>query len=189
MKKRHLSKNEILAKMREVGKLTKGSYNTPFTAMATLCNYVLWKEEGFGQKRLAEYNNRVSEYEYDLDGNKITIQQLSERLMSKADFTIEYLPWTETDITATKNSFMYQMEKRVIDANNTINEMSTRYLLIHFNVLMDNGYGKTRLVRNKDDLNRYLANAYTDDGTRIMEFRKELIDKVGICIEMPDVYG
>ena len=50
---------------------------------------------------------------------------------------------------------------------------------------MDMGYGKKRLERNKDLINENLRNIHTDDGTRIMDLRKELIEKAGIEIEMP----
>lgn len=51
---------------------------------------------------------------------------------------------------------------------------------------MDMGYGKKRLERNKDFINDNLRNIQTDDGTRIMELRKELIEQAGIFIEMPN---
>ena len=50
---------------------------------------------------------------------------------------------------------------------------------------MDMGYGKKRLERNKDLINHNLGNIHTENGTRIMELRQELIDKAGIFVEMP----
>ena len=73
-----------------------------------------------------------------------------------------------------------------MEANNTINEMSTRYLLIHFNVLMDMGYGKTRLERNKDAINKWLTTLTEADGVGVMDLHKELAEDAGIYVEMPN---
>lgn len=184
--KRHLSKNEILAKMKEVQKLKNSSDKTPFTGMSTLCNYVLWKKEGWYQKKLGEYNEKVLAYWEQLYTGEIELQTLSDRLWDKADFKIEFVPYTEKDIvTKKKNSFLYEMEKRVIDANNTINEVSARHFTIHFNVLMDMGYGKKRLERNKDYLNGMLGVISSASDQRIMDLHRELYEEAGIYIEMP----
>ena len=185
MKKRQLTKNEILSRIKQVKLMTINSYRAPFTAMSVLCNYILWTEEKWGQTKLARYNQQVADYESKLDKEEIDIQGLSKRLMDKAEFTVEHVAWTEKDIKARKKSFMYEMEKMTLESENKINELSSRYLLINFNVLMDEGYGKKRLDRFKNYLNTYFENIYTDDGTHIMEFRQKLIDEVGIFIEMP----
>ena len=185
MGKRHMTKDQILASMRTVKKMTLCGDRGSFTGMATLCNYILWKEEKWYQKKLVEYNAAVAVYDQKLDSGEVTLEQLTERLWNKADFKVQYEKQTEKDIQARKNSFLYEMEKRLIESNNTINEIATRYFLMHFNVLMDMGYGKKRLVRNSDYINHYLGNVVTKDGSRIMDLHRELIDKAGIYVEMP----
>lgn len=185
---RHLRKNEILARMKEVSKLKNSSDKTPFTGMATICNYVLWKKDKWYQKQLAEYNALVLGYEQKLGSGGVTLEQLQERLLKKAEIKIDHVPYTEKDITVSqKKSFMYEMEKRVVEAKNVINEMSARYFLIHFNALMDMGYGKKRLERNRDWINEQLAEVTTVDDHRIMDLHRELHEEAGIYIEMPKV--
>ena len=186
MKRRPLTKNEILAKTKQLQMLKQSSYRSPFTGMSVLCNYTLWHDEKWYQKKLGEYNNAVAEYDRKLDAEETTLEEMSKRLWDKAEFTVEWVEFSEKDITVSKkDKFMYSVEKQIIGYNNVINQMSTRYFLIHFNVLMDMGYGKKRLERNKDLINDNLRNIHTDDGTRIMDLRKELIEKAGIEIEMP----
>ena len=50
MKRKPLTKDEILAITKEAQILKKSSSRSPFTGMATLCNYVLWKDEKWYQK-------------------------------------------------------------------------------------------------------------------------------------------
>ena len=186
MKRKHLTKDQILAIAREAQLLKNSSIRSPFTGMATLCNYVLWKDEKWYQKKLAAYNQAVAEYDQRLDAGEVTLKELSDRLWNKTDFTVEYTEYTEKDIHVNpKFKFLYEMEKNTIECNNTINEMSTRYLLIHFNVLMDLGYGKIRLERNKDYVNARLRTVTVVKGERIMDLHRELVDGAGIYIEMP----
>ncbi len=72
-----------------------------------------------------------------------------------------------------------------MEAEDEINRCSQKYLLIHFNVLMDMGYGKKRLVRVKDAMNLKLKDVGDPMGKGAMEMRQELMDGVGIVIEMP----
>lgn len=188
-KQKHLTKNELLRRVKNLQDLKRNTSRAPFTGMATLCNYVLWKEEKWYQKKLAEYNQRVAEYDRRLDDGEITIFSLRRRLKKCADFDVDYAPYTYADITVPKkkNSFLYQMEKQIVDANNEINDWSVRYILIHYNVLIDMGYGYKRLNRNKDQLNRWLGVGSQDEGMRIMDLHRELIEGVGIYIEMPKI--
>jgi hypothetical protein len=186
MKRKHLTKDELLSMTKEIQTLKKSSNRSPFTGMATLCNYVLWKDEKWYQKKLVAYNQAVAEYDQRLDAEEVTIKDMSDRLWNKADFTVEYVEFTEKDIRVSpKNKFFYAMEKHRIECDNTINEMSTRYMLIHFNVLMDMGYGKKRLERNKDYINARLQTVTVVEGEKIMDLHRELIEGAGIEIEMP----
>ena len=172
--------------VQETKKLTASSESTAFTGIATLCNYVLWHDEKWSQNKLIEYHTAVTEYDRKFYDGEITIEQMSKRLWDKAGFTIEYVPQAEED-TYLKNKFFRDMEQRTIKAGNIINEMSQQYLLIYFNVLMDSGYGKKRLNRVKDNLNKWLDITSKDTGKKIMDLHRELVDKVGIYVEMPDI--
>lgn len=186
MAKKHLTKNEILARVKKVRDLKNHADKALFTGMATLCNYVLWKDEGWYQKKLADYNQRVAEYDRQLDSEEISLEIISNRLMEKAGFTVEYVPYTYDGIAVSKKSgFLYEMEKEIVDSDNNINALSVRYTLIHYQVLMDMGYGEKRLNRNRDFVNARLARINVEDGSRFADLHRELLDGAGIYIEMP----
>lgn len=180
--KKHLTRAELLQQLKHTANVRKKASSAPFTGMAILCNYILWNEEGYGQKRLAEYNRRVAEY-YISDPD---IRKLSDRLMEKADFSVDVAYHDETDNRYRKTQkYRRDMQQKLMDAEDEINRCSQKYLLIHFNVLMDMGYAKKRLTRVKDALNKKLAEVSDPMGDSAMRMRQELIDKVGIIIEMP----
>lgn len=185
-KKRHMTKNEILRAYNELLIMRKNADKAPFTSMATLCNYILWKDEKWYQKKLADYNQRIADCDRMLDDGVLTLEGINEKLFEKAEFKVDYVPFTYADIKVSeKMGLLYKMEKEIIDNNNTINEMSVRYFLLHYWVLMQMGYGKTRLERNKDYINKRLGEINRDDKYRIMDLHRELLNSAGIYIEMP----
>lgn len=179
---KHLTRDELLQKLKHTANLRRKAAGAPFTGMAILGNYVLWKTEGWYQKRLADYNGRVQHY-YDSDPD---IRELSNRLFEKSEFTVE-VEYHKAQNNRYKKSHRYRhdMEQKLMDAEDEINRCSQKYLLIHFNVLMDMGYGKKRLIRVKDAMNRKLKETGDPMGKDVMALRQELMDGVGIIIEMP----
>lgn len=179
---KHLTKTEILEQLKYTANIRKKASGAPFTGMAILGNYILWKTEGWYQKHLAEYNERVKEY-YDMD---IDIKALSKRLYDAADFAVE-VKYHKVQDNQCKKSQRYRqiMEQKLMDAEDEINRCSQKYLLIHFNALMDMGYGKKRLNRVKDAMNKKLNDIEDPMGEDAMKMRQELIDEMGIYIEMP----
>ena len=179
---KHLKKDELLRQLKHTADVRKRASGASFTGMAILGNYVLWKTEGWYQKRLVEYNQRVRHY-YDSDPD---IKALSDRLFEKSEFTVEVQYHQEKDNQYKKSRrYRHDMEKKLMDAEDEINRCSQKYLLIHFNVLIDMGYGKKRLNRVKDAMNRKLTEVSDPMGEGAMEMRQELIYGVGIVIEMP----
>lgn len=185
MKRKQMSKAEILMNLYETKKLQKKAVSAPFTGMSVLCNHVLWKKEHMSQTKITEYNQLIAEYEEKLEEGTVTREELEERLWNKAEFDIKNYSMSSEDIekATQKKNFINQLAKIQIESFNIINEMSTRHLVIHFNVLMDMGYGKVRLTRVKDGLKEYLDHMKEKD---VMEMRRELFDRFGIYIEMPN---
>lgn len=179
---RHLTRDELLQQLKHTANVRRKAASAPFTGMAILGNYVLWKTEGWRQKRLAEYNERVRYY-YNSDPD---IKVLSDRLFEKSEFTVEVRYHQEQDNRYKKSHrYHHDMEKKLMDAEDEINRCSQKYLLIHFNVLMDMGYGRKRLIRVKDAMNQMLEDIGDPMGKDAMVLRQELMDGVGIIIEMP----
>lgn len=82
------------------------------------------------------------------------------------------------------NSLKDRLNAELIRSNNIINQYARRHLTVHFNALIDLGYGKKRLERNRDQMNDYLKRIDREE-LHIMQMHKELLDGVGIYIEMP----
>ena len=179
---KHLTKVELLQQLKHTANVRRKASSAPFTGMAILGNYILWKTEGWYQKRLAEYNERVREY-YDMD---IDIKVLSNRLYKAAEFNVEVEYHKAQDNQYKKSRrYRHSMEQKLMEAEDEINLCSQKYQLIHFNVLIDMGYGKKRLNRVKDAMNRKLEEVSNPMGKGAMEMRQELMDGVGVIIEMP----
>ena len=89
MKRRQMTKEELLRYAKESKRLDLVADRAPFTGMAVLCNYNLWKQDRWGQKRLQEYNRQVAAYELQLNTELASLSLLSNRLMRKAEFEIE----------------------------------------------------------------------------------------------------
>ena len=179
---KHLTKNELLWQLKHTADVRKRASASSFTMMAILGNYVLWKTESWYQKRLVEYNERVRTY-YEKDPD---LEALSRRLNDTAGFTIEVQYHQPHDNCYKKTKkYRHDMEQKLMEAEDRINRCSQKYLLIHFSVLMDMGYGKKRLNRVKDAMNRKLTEISDPMGKGAMEMRQELMDGVGIIIEMP----
>ena len=185
---RHLTKNELLAKCKRLQEAKHYANRSPFTGMATLCNWVLWKEEKWYPKKLGEYNRRVAEYDSRIEDGEITLEEIRKRLDEKAGFNVDAVEFSYDKIKISKkNKFLYQIEKGLVDADNTINEISVRYMLCHFATLMDMGYGNKRLNRNKDWVNEWLMKATEpgEHGDKILTLRRKLFEEAGVYIEMP----
>jgi hypothetical protein len=184
---RHLSKDEIIRMMKDSRVEKLASHRSPFTGMCTLCCWVLWKTEGWGQERLARYYQAEQEYEGRIEQGEVSTEELSSRLMDKAGWTVEYHRFTEADIgVSKKNKFLYGLAKRQIEDNNRINQLSTQYLLSHYNVLMDMGFGKKRLDRNCEAVTKYLKMIENGEA-KVMQMHRELEEKLGIIVQMPDL--
>lgn len=186
---KHMTKDELLRSCRELSELKRTSNRAPWTAMSTLCNWLLWKEEHWYRKKLVEYNQRVMEYDRKLDDGELELKNLQKRLNLVGGFEIGYVPETYAEIKVPKSKgFRYELERRRVDANNNINDWSIRYLVIHFNVLMDMGYGYKRLNRVYKSVELRIGEHVKSD-VGVMAMHRELINGLGIYIEMPKKRG
>lgn len=186
MGKRHLKKEEILAKIKHTQKLKNTGYKAAFTGMATIGNYILWKEYGFTQEELADYNLRADNYESRLTNEELSLEELSDRIIEIGGFPVRDVTEDYRPQTKKIKSFAEEIKKELQEADNQIIQMSTRYMTIHFNVLIDIGFSKEELNKNKDLINEKLATLPTSTGMRIMDLHKELIKEAGIFIEKPN---
>lgn len=185
MGKRHLTPKEIMAQCKAVARERRMCERSPWTAMGIITGYALMTSEGFkGQrlKRIADYvENREKEYQ----SGKVTIEEMTKRLMDKAGWSITYEPYTEADIKSKKGSYQYWLDKRQIDPQNAINRSATRYLLFMYAALMDEyGYSKERLTRVQKEIDKHLLD-YQQDKVSVNQWKKALLEDAGIYYEAP----
>lgn len=184
-KRRHLTPKEIMAQCKAVARESRMADRTPWTAMGIMCAYVIMKVEGFKGQRILKIANRINEMEEKWSAGDIDLKDVSKRLYDKAEWTIEYKEYTEEDITAKKGSYQYWLDSVQIGPQNTINKQATRYMLFFFNALIDEyGFGKERLTRVEEYMNKLLLD-YQTDKTTVHSWKKALFDEAGVVMEMP----
>ena len=185
MGKRHLTPQEIIRQCNMVARESRMADRTPWTAMGIMCAYVIMRKEGFKGQRILRITNRINEMEEQWSNGKVDMKEISQRLMDKADWTIEHQKYTEADIHAKKGSYRYWIDQKQIAPQNTINEQATRYMLFFFTALMDEyGFGKDRLTRVQDYMNELLLE-YQQDKTTVHSWKKALFEEAGVVMEMP----
>ena len=185
MGKRHLTPQEIIRQCNMVARESRMADRTPWTAMGIMCAYVIMRKEGFKGQRILRITNRINEMEEQWSNGKVDMKEISQRLMDKADWTIEHQKYTEADIHAKKGSYQYWIDKKQIAPQNTINEQATRYMLFFFTAPMDEyGLGKDRLTRVQDYMNELLLE-YQQDKTTVHSWKKALFEEAGVVMEMP----
>lgn len=185
MGRRHLTPKEIIAQCKAVARETRMSDRSPWSAMSIMLSYVIMKREGFKGQRILRLTTRVNEMEMQWQKGEIDLKEISQRLMDKADWSIEYVAYTDNDIRAKKGSYQYWIDQKQIPAQNAINEQATRYMLFFFTALMEEyGFGKERLTRVQDYMNELLE-MYQQDKTTVHEWKKALLEEAGVVIEMP----
>lgn len=185
MGRRHLTPQEIIAQCKTVARESRMADRTPWSAMSIMCSYVIMKSEGFKGQRIFNITSCINELETKWISGELDLKEFSNKLMEKADWTIEHQRYEESDIKAKKGSYQYWIDKKQISPQNTINEQATRYMLFFFNVLIDNyGFGKERLTRVKDYINDLLEE-YRHDRTSVQNWKKSLFEEAGVVMEMP----
>ena len=185
MGKRHLTRNEILARCNAVARERRLCDRSPWTAMSIICSYAAMKSEGFKGQRLQKIVTRVNELQSEYDAGRVDLEEISKKLYDRAEWTITHEKYTKADITAKKGSFDYWLDEKQIDPQNAINEQATRYMLFFFTELIEiYGFGKERLTRIQEKINEMLQ-LYQQDKVTVRQWKKELLDDAGIYFENP----
>lgn len=185
MGKRHLTRNEILARCNAVARERRLCDRSPWTAMSIICSYAAMKSEGFKGQRLQKIVTRVNELQSEYDAGRVDLEEISKKLYDRAEWTITHEKYTKADITAKKGSFDYWLDEKQIDPQNAINEQATRYMLFFFTALIEiYGFGKERLKRIQEKINEMLQ-LYQQDKVTVRQWKKELLDDAGIYFENP----
>lgn len=185
MRRRHLTRNEIIKQCNMIARERRMANRTPWTAMGIMCSYVLLKNEGFKAQRILKVTDKIREFEEQWEKGELILEEVSKELYNKAEWTVEYVKYEKSDITAKKGTYQYFIDERQLEPQNTINEQSTRYMLFFFKALSElYGYGKDRLTRVEQAL-LDLMEDYRQDKTSIKHWKKKLYEEAGVIFEMP----
>lgn len=185
MGRRHLTPAEIKEQCKRIARESRMAERSPWTAMGIICAYILLKTEGFKAGRIVKVCRKIEEYEEQYRAGTLQVDDMSQRLYDKADWTIESKDYTEADITARKGSYQYWLDQKQLDPQNRINRQATRYMIFMFSALMDEyGYGKARLTRVQEEINKLLLE-YQQNKTTVNEWKKTLREETGIVFENP----
>lgn len=185
MKRRHLTPQELKERLKHAAKQSRMATRTPWTAMGVLTGFALYKSEGFKGQRILKITDAVAEYERRWIDGEITIDDCNARLKEKTGWDVNVTPYTDEDLKSKKGSCRYLLEKTEMEAKNTINMQSARYMVWLFNALMDEyGYGKDRLTRVEEYMLK-LIDDYTFSRTTVDAWRKVLRDDLGLVFEQP----
>lgn len=185
MGKRHLTPREIMAQCKAVARETRMCERSPWTAVGIICAYTLLKSEGFKAQRIVKVTSKIDEMDKQFDNGEITLEELKQRLMDKAEWSIECKEYTEEDIKVKKGTYQYWITQKQIEPQNVINSQATKYLLFMYNTLIDEfGYGKDRLTRVQEKMNELFID-YQKDKTTVSGMCQTLLDETGIVFELP----
>lgn len=185
MGKRHLEPWEIMRQCKRVARERRMCDRTPWTAAGIICGYTLLKSEGFKGKRISSVTNKINEMEADFDAGKIDIEKMRDDLDKKYGLYIWFDNETIKDLNVKKGSYAYWISERQIDPQNSINQITARYMIFFYTVLANEyGYGESRLTRVYDYSQKLLVD-YADGKTELSDWRKELLEDAGVVFENP----
>lgn len=184
-KRRHLTPQQICAQCNAIAREKRMADRSPWSAMSIVCPYVIMKCEGFKGQRILRIVNKITEMEEQWSNGELKLEEVSQRLKDKTDWTIECKQWTEADITAKKGSYQYWIDKVQLEPQNRINQHAARYMIFFFAALIDEyGFGKERLTKVEEYMNKLLLD-YQQDKTTVREWKAALYEEAGVVIEMP----
>lgn len=182
-KRRPLSKNEILQTVKYAEESRRAVWAIPFTVISILCNYTLWKTEGWGRDRLVRYHELVNKYNQMLYDGDVTVDELRQRVEEKGGFPVK-AEHIDTKNIRMGNRFLREMTRSVINSENAIYEQAAQHLLEHYAALIDLGFGRKRLARIKEALNGLLEKAGSGE-LKVTDLQQEMLDKLQMEFESP----
>lgn len=183
--RRHLTPQEIIAQCNGVAREIRMKDRTPWTAMGIICGYTLLKSEGFKGQRIFNVTQKIDEYENLYHEGKLDLEEERQWLKSVTGWELEWRNYTEEDIVWKKGTYLHWIDEKQLQPQNDINTMALRYMIFFFKALNElYGYGEGRLNRVELAMRNFL-NAYLEDKTSVLTWRKTLFAEAGVVFENP----
>ena len=178
-KQKHMTKDELLFHLRGMSRMNLYGVGVAYRNSAVLTNHILWKSEKFKTDQFVKFNELVNKKFNDDE----SLDEINKRLKRKANFTVSFSECTLDDIPRTGNKAIDTIRVGMIDIDNEVNDMTRKYILYAYDSLMDMGFGKTRLTRIKQKISEEITFIETET---IEFYQKELMEEIGLLIELPD---
>lgn len=170
--KRHLTKEEILFRMRQKKVATESAKHTTPMVISTMALYTLSKIEKFSSNELVKFQSYMIEHIND------DIEEANVLIERKASWRIELENDESMRMKKTGNKFWDDLNQNINDLDYSIYAYAQMYITIMMKYLIVNkGYGKKRLTRVKDELNKMLSE---ENYCNISDMRQYLLSHDGI---------
>lgn len=187
MGKRHLTPQEIIAQCKRAARMNQKSVETSLHAMGIIFGYTLMKSEGFNGNKLSKLAKLIDDTYEKLWSGETTLEELSDRLMEKAGWTIQRETYTEENIKARNGKYEYWLAKSMLSGANSIDYESVKYMISMYNVLIDEfGYGQRRLTRVREAFEKNMID-YENGKATLKDWKMELYNKEGVIFAVPNV--
>lgn len=190
-KKRHKSKhdsfdrNRILFVMNSVAKERRMARRTGWTASHVCGAYTLWKEYGFGAKRLNDISNKIDAMTDKMENGEIDIEELRSFLDKYAGLGLVHKDYTENEISYRKGSFLFFVDSKQLMPQNEVNRYATEYAIFLLTIMHEeNGFGPERLMKLYRKLEK-VFNDFAEDHAIGQTMIDELHDYAGVYFGRP----
>lgn len=182
MKKRKpLTKKQILAQARGTAVLKRYARSSPFTTLATLCNYTLWKNQQATRDDISEYNAIVAKI-YEQTEDPEILEQICDYLWENYQIKLVTSLHTPADWLKFKNNkFTMQQIKDQCLLENELSIVKERYIASFLAALVQMGKDKKYIK----DSERYMIEYTHGNSIDPKNMRIEMEEAIGLKIEEP----
>lgn len=181
MVKRQLTKAELLSQARNSKKLKKYARSMPYATVATVCNYVLWKEFSCTTDQLEEYNAAfLNRY---VKADQEAIDKAAFYLQETYGISITVVLYEQRDWMQYRGKkILMEQKKAQMLAANEMFLTQQKYLVIHLLTLESMGYDADFLHKNKEKVSFYMSSI---EAIEPEQMRAEMEKDIGLIIELP----
>ena len=180
-KRKPLTKKQIFEQVRGTVVLKKYSKKSPFTTLATISNYALWKNMQADIDELEEYNGKMAVV-YEETEDPDVLGEMCEHLMEAYQIKLTVTLHTPADWLKYKsNKFLMQQVREQCLSANELFITERRYMAACLTVLEQLGQDAKYIQECKDHMMEYM-----DDKFEPKMMREELKEETGLCIEEPE---
>lgn len=189
---KHYNKAELLQMVNNVRHEEKMSRTRGLCTYATYANLMcsfMYHTYHWNAERLSEYCAKQQEYynkffdepeQFIIQKKRIT-DFMGDKMWNWCDGEV----FTEPEHIS-KNKAVNALNMKMTDINNLYMRECEKYFLAHYNAIIDYGVSVDELYKHFDKVDQWRLDYYNAKGNTIIKLHQELVDEVGIDIELPN---